>query len=430
MRKKYMYILVVLAAASCARAGVAGLNESEITFDADVYRGPTKAGDATPAISEFGLYAYANTDITAATAAETTYQNLQWMHFNNEKIVYDDTKSYWKGARSLCWPTGTKSGLDMFCYAPYAATPWCAIDSSNGHLTATVATDPTEDNLYTNPMLKLSAASGQIPVSFKHALSKLSIGVKVNRFDDSMDLVNGWEPSETGTPAYVITNEIKPGATSASAIKLKEPIQNIWYVKVNSVSISNYSASGTLDAGTKLGVYQIDKGWSVAAHTDTKVIMDKSLQDGTSTSPNQYGIEVPFGEMYMVPQIFNQGATTPVKTRLSLNVTVTSYMDNGNKNNDGNAVFDYRDIYQFTTGEGGKINWTLDANGRPSLRSSGLTPYLSQTLTTEAVLSKHDINSISAGTELHIVFTIDPAGDEIMFAPTQSEWINTNAQSF
>ena len=402
----------------------------EIAFNVAAAPVSTKSGDTAsdfPTDKHFGVSAWLNTDVTAE---DSTYANLNWKHFANQEVKHYETG--WKGVSALYWPAGDNTGLDFFCYAPWSATPELSVNPANGHLTAAFVGSPAEDLLYTDPILSCSGA-GAVAVPFKHLFSKLTVSEVVVRYDDLYDATTETYPTGAAADCYFIpkwNGEGEKPAVSACHQSMPEDFQNIWVISVDSIKLFRLASDAALDAPILHGKYVMGTtSWTteISHHNETLDVLSETIE----SAPNRRGEVTTLASKMVLPQSFNTGNFSSEKTMLSVGFSITLFRKELNKDNDGNAIFDYRDIYKFKKNGGGEFvswDWGEAAPYKLSLRDDVKTS-LDYSVNREFILANNgdkSIEGIGSGQALNLIITVDPIDDKLTFTPYTTGWIETS----
>ena len=478
---KYLAFPAILAAAfACSKEqGIQYGPGEEIRFDAVTAAQQTKAASAFPTTSDFGVTAF-------HTQGTASYQ-----YFDNVRAYYDNG---WKTATTLYWPravAGDGTLLEFRGYSPFdAGSPWCTFPDgttlSGEYSFETPGVSP--DLMYSNPNAMSPATPGIVNLTFNHALGQTTYSLAVERFDDSIEkgtmtvfgkdfeiyckytqkdspttdiesksfvFLSGNYPS-----GYANPDEYTP---AQQAFDLKNPIQNIWYVRISNLAVHNLAWAGELEMTTADGsawTKPTNNVWSSPSNRE-QVLTLLSESDYFYFSPNTKGFPMPFGTYFVLPQDL-QPVISSQKPHISMDITFLLFRAEDNAANDSatagdirSQIFDYRDIAQYVAEGDVKIDgienksgvfkkwYSEDAHrvfpngmyldfGTAVLRADA-KPLLTVTKTIDLPLydSSKPVNPryLMMNTNTTYSILIDPAGQEITFSPAIDNWVEPDTQS-
>ena len=368
MKKFFMLTVAVSAALTgCVKEDVPEVKaDKEITFEVAKYKPSTKAEVAFPTDIPFGAYAYYQTHENPGV--HTTF-------IDNAKIIYKTTSSgtgYWAAdGKTYYWPT--KGHLDFISYAPYNA------DATSTAVPKINDDDAQQTLKYTGFKVDASA-----PVDLLYS-------------DKAMQqTANTVHYGFTGVPTLfhhaLAKLNIKVKAFRVNnAEESPEAVTN-WVVTVKSISLINIYDEGNLTLKTT-NVHD-------AGATTVKWINNKPI-DGHNVWSNS-------SSMITKEWVYDQKLTT-------------SATDYGQGSTD--VAINYFVLPQDLVDGVQKIQVVYDIETTAPGGQTGVTSY---TAIKDLTLASTSVTAWEMGKNITYTIEIDPAGDEIHFAPAVVDWENVN----
>ena len=367
MKKLLLFAMIVsVATTSCVKDNdyVGAVDQDEITFEVAKYKATTRAEVTFPTDLPFGAYAFYE---------KTTDPGVHSPYMDNVEVVYKvaDGNGYWASkGKTYFWPTA--GHLDFISYAPYnndatsAAVPKISNDDHQQTLkyeTFKVDASKPVDLLYSNKAMQQTANTANYGFIGVPTLFHHALA-KLNILVKAFRLDN-----RNDSPDAVTT----------------------WSVTVDKITISNIYDEGSLTMKTT-NVH--DKGATTVQWDNTITTVPYDVWSNTSsttskvwdcdqvltTTARTYGAGTSdVAENYFVlPQ-----ALTATRQQITIDYSITTKAPGGQTGTTSYSVTkDFRDFPAVPAWEQGK----------------------------------------------NIIYTIeiDPAGDEIHFAPAVVDWVDVN----
>ena len=100
--------------------------------------------------------------------------------FGNQQVLWENEEWNYGSKRLWIWPMADNHAVNLYAYAPYSSSYPTAVATNT--LTFTCAPANTTDLLWASNtgFLRTDANKGLIPLEFKHALAKISLGTITN----------------------------------------------------------------------------------------------------------------------------------------------------------------------------------------------------------------------------------------------------------
>ncbi len=339
--RAYRWIVAGLLIVACSSQPLPDGERPSIVCEAVTEQQTKGTGETTTTTlqsSGIGLFAWHTYEGTAYSSEATPY-------LTNRSFTYESNSGTWKG--SAFWPLG--SWLSFFAYAPYhedvtSGSFVFPSGTSNGYPTAsyTVATVPgqQEDLVLAAPVINRSYASGNVPLVFSHALTRVVFKAR-------------W----TGEDPFV-----------------RRVVSQGLGVRITSIALENVRGNSTVYFYN--GGYNWDSPAANQLSTYATQTYSLNVQNGSLKALNQSGAaisQVPTysdaflssaGEMYLIPQTLATGAI--------LRVTYGIYRSGDQLEEEFEAAFQIGLLNQHIWPAGGEFIYsiTLSLGGAPSVEAT------------------------------------------------------------
>lgn len=138
------------------------------------------------------------TEVTTVTRSGETLEELKGntgfglycseFLFGNQQVLWKNEEWNYGSKRLWIWPKTDNQAVNLYAYAPYSGS--YPTDVATNTLTFTCAPANTTDLLWasTTGYMRTDANAGVIPLEFKHALAKISLGTIANETGHHINL--------------------------------------------------------------------------------------------------------------------------------------------------------------------------------------------------------------------------------------------------
>ena len=255
MKKIFIAIVALAAAAACSNSEIVSLNQEAIAFDNAFVNNSTRSV-VDPSMTNENLTGAFAVYATVADAADSADANTAYL-FNNEEVTGSGTTVNGNASWSY---TNTQYWIDGAHYKFAAVFPYeCAVDNAYDKATETTSLSFTNDgitDLLYDTAIATGEATGNAPVafSFRHTLSKVRFSFLNNYNGDGVTIA---------VKDIKIHNAYKTGDVALTATT------TTWSNQANSLELE-FGNANTTKENTAAAAFA--KGTEVESHNEFLLI--------------------------------------------------------------------------------------------------------------------------------------------------------------